>query len=57
MGSGESVTREQRIVATFVELADTVVEDFDVVEFLHRLSVRCVELLDCAGHPAQVTTS
>jgi GAF domain-containing protein len=41
------VTREQRIVATFVELADTMVEDFDVVEFLHRLSVRCVELLDC----------
>jgi GAF domain-containing protein len=45
---GESVTREQRIVATFVELADTIVDDFDVVEFLHRLSVRCVEMLDCA---------
>jgi GAF domain-containing protein len=44
---GERMTREQRIVATFVELADTMVEDFDVVEFLHRLSVRCVELLDC----------
>ena len=41
------MTREQRIVATFVELADTMVADFDVVEFLHRLSVRCVELLDC----------
>jgi GAF domain-containing protein len=41
------VTREQRIVATFVELADTMVADFDVVEFLHRLSLRCVELLDC----------
>lgn len=41
------VTREQRIVETFVELADTMVEDFDVVEFLHRLSERCVELLDC----------
>jgi GAF domain-containing protein len=41
------VTREQRIVATFVELADTMVDDFDVIEFLHRLSVRCVELLDC----------
>ena len=45
---GEGMTREQRIVATFVELADTMVDDFDVVEFLHRLSVRCVELLDCA---------
>jgi GAF domain-containing protein len=41
------MTREQRIVATFVELADTMVEDFDVIDFLHRLSVRCVELLDC----------
>jgi GAF domain-containing protein len=41
------MTREQRIVATFVELADTMVDDFDVVEFLHRLSERCVELLDC----------
>jgi GAF domain-containing protein len=43
----ETMTREQRIVATFVELADTMVADFDVVEFLHRLSVRCVGLLDC----------
>ena len=40
--------REQRIVATFVELADTMVADFDVIEFLHRLSERCMELLDCA---------
>ena len=39
--------REQRIVETFVELADTTVDDFDVVEFLHRLAERCVELLDC----------
>jgi hypothetical protein len=42
------MNREERIVATFVELADTMVEGFDVVEFLHRLSVRSVELLDCA---------
>ena len=41
------MTREQRIVETFVELADTMVDDFDVVEFLHRLAQRCVELLDC----------
>src|ERR1700735_3347218 len=45
-GGGE-MTREQRIIETFVELADTVVDDFDVVEFLHRLAERCVELLDC----------
>lgn len=42
------MTREQRIVATFVELADTMVDDFDVVEFLHHLAERCVQLLDCA---------
>jgi hypothetical protein len=42
------MTREQRIVATFVEIADTMVEDFDVVEFLHTVAVRSVELLDCA---------
>jgi GAF domain-containing protein len=42
------MTREKRIVETFVELADTMVEDFDVIEFLHRLAERCVELLDCA---------
>jgi len=41
------MTREDRIVATFVELADTMVDNFDVVEFLHRLVERSVELLDC----------
>jgi GAF domain-containing protein len=41
------MTREQRIVETFVELADTMVEDFDVIDFLHHLAGRCVELLDC----------
>jgi len=42
------MTREDRIVATFVELADTMIDNFDVVEFLHRLVERSVELLDCA---------
>lgn len=41
------MAREQRIVETFVEFADTLVADFDVVEFLHRVAERCVELLDC----------
>lgn len=31
-----------------MELADTLVENFDILEFLHRLAERCVELLDCA---------
>lgn len=35
----------------FVELADTLVKDFDVVDFLHNVTVRSVELLevDAAG--------
>lgn len=41
----------KRIAAVFVGLADTLVENFDVVDFLHNLSDRCVELLgvDAAG--------
>lgn len=42
------MTREQRIVETFVEFADTLVADFDVVDFLHLVAERCVELLDCS---------
>lgn len=37
---------DQRVTETFVELADTLVADFDAVEFLHTLTERCVELLD-----------
>lgn len=39
-------TREERIAQTFVELADTVVAEFDVIDFLHTLTDRIVELLD-----------
>jgi hypothetical protein len=38
--------REQLLAVTFVELADTLVAEFDVVDFLHRLADRCVRLLD-----------
>ncbi len=42
------MTREERIVETFVELADTMVDHFDLIEFLHRLVERSLELMDCA---------
>src|SRR6267154_6750612 len=37
---------EERLAQTFVELADTLVVGFDLMEFLHTLAERCVELLD-----------
>ncbi len=39
-------TREARIAETFVELADTLVAEFDVIDFLHILADRIVEFLD-----------
>ncbi len=40
------MTRERRLVETFVEVADTLVDDFDVIDLLHLLAERCVQLLD-----------
>jgi transcriptional regulator with GAF, ATPase, and Fis domain len=33
------------LAEAFVELADTLVEDFDVVDFLHQVTVRCAQVL------------
>ncbi|GAA1768863.1 GAF and ANTAR domain-containing protein [Agromyces humatus] len=41
-------TRESRLVETFVTLADTLVEGYDVIDLLHTLVERCRDLLDAA---------
>ncbi|KAA0921228.1 GAF and ANTAR domain-containing protein [Streptomyces apricus] len=40
------MTTQQRLLDILVEAVDTLTDDFDVIDFLHRLSTRCVELLD-----------
>jgi GAF domain-containing protein len=47
--------KEQLLARAFVELADTLVADFDVLEFLHGLTARCVELLDADAAGLAVT--
>ena len=44
--TSEIMDRESRLARTLVELADTLVADFDVVELLFLLADRCVEVLD-----------
>jgi transcriptional regulator with GAF, ATPase, and Fis domain len=38
-----------QLTDVFVEMADTLVDDFDVIDFLHVLAERCVELLGVAA--------
>jgi transcriptional regulator with GAF, ATPase, and Fis domain len=46
-----AATVDERLAQAFVELADTLVASFDLMDFLHTLTERCVELLevDAAG--------
>ncbi len=41
--------REALLTRTFVELADTLVDEFDVIDVLTVLTDRCVELLGAAA--------
>ncbi|WIX75149.1 GAF and ANTAR domain-containing protein [Amycolatopsis carbonis] len=47
--SSTASVRETRMVAAFVEMADTLVDDYDVADVLHRLVTHAVELLDAAA--------
>ncbi|WP_399881838.1 GAF and ANTAR domain-containing protein [Streptomyces sp. BBFR51] len=42
-------TRESQLTEVFVEVADSLTDDFDVIDFLQKLSVRCMDLLDVAA--------
>ena len=35
---------ERTAAEVFVELADTLIDDFDVVDFLHQVTIRCAEV-------------
>jgi transcriptional regulator with GAF, ATPase, and Fis domain len=50
-------TREELITDTFVELADTLVAEFDAIDFLHTLIARAVTLLDADAGGIMLTDS
>jgi GAF domain-containing protein len=49
MTEESSMPREVLLARTLIELADTLVDDFDVVELLTRLVDRCVEVLNVSA--------
>ncbi|MEU7161936.1 GAF and ANTAR domain-containing protein [Streptomyces chrestomyceticus] len=49
-------SHEDRLALAFVDLADTLVQDFDVINFLHSLTEHCVDLLDVAAAGVLLST-
>jgi GAF domain-containing protein len=47
--SGVDMPRESLVIATLVELADNLVDDFDVIDVLTLLSNRCVETINASA--------
>jgi transcriptional regulator with GAF, ATPase, and Fis domain len=46
---------ERQLAEAFVELADTLVDDFDVMDFLHQVTVRCAQLLGVSAAGVMLT--
>jgi hypothetical protein len=44
-GGGLMAVTDRQVREAFIELTDTLVTDFDIIDFLDRLAVRCAELL------------
>jgi transcriptional regulator with GAF, ATPase, and Fis domain len=51
------MTREENLVETFVTLADTLVDSYDVIDFLQTLAERCVELLEVSAAGIMIADS
>ena len=45
----EDLSREALLARTFVDLADSLVDNFDVVDLLTVLADRCVDVVDVAA--------
>ena len=43
------MAREDRLLETFVTLADTLVDHYDIIDFLQTLAERCVDLVDVSA--------
>ncbi|MFC9803957.1 hypothetical protein ACFWGE_30650 [Streptomyces bacillaris] len=44
-----SMSREQQVSKVFVQVADSLIDDFDLIEFLEELCAHCVDLLDVSA--------
>ncbi|GGX84128.1 transcriptional regulator [Streptomyces minutiscleroticus] len=43
------MTREERLLSAVIDAVDTLVDDYDLIDFLQTLCHRCTELLDVAA--------